>query len=350
MQRVYRLIFLLSILIFSVLILCCKHWGDETHGTNHVLHSSLVRARPESISSSTVKNVQSKFAVDDFENKKLNLDLEVGLTPSGHFVINQVRTTDSNKPNLKTNVVDSLGSDVLDKDVENPSQDKEVNKEEELVQVEEETEILKKNYAMLQAKIEELKTLYYSRPRMFDENILNNIERKLDASYSELYKNNIYAVIKGDMEILSKLDLMLIYLFLVWDGSYTYFRDLLNVLQHISMSLIFRIINENGSIFDKSNLVALQSSKDVLGLKELVSNLDSICLKWNRLVGLIKDQIVQASIFYHKDELIKHLSPIINLFVRSDNYKNDPIRLLKDEILDLIKQVETQVYKLKAEE
>ncbi|AFI31749.1 hypothetical protein [Borrelia crocidurae] len=309
----------------------------------------MVRARPESISSGTVKNVQSKFAVDVFENKKLNLDVEVGLTPSGHFIVKQVRTTDSNKPNLKTDVVDSLGSDVLDKDVENPSQDKEVNKEEELVQVEEETEILKKNYAMLQAKIEELKTLYYSRPRMFDESILNNIERKLDASYSELYKNNIYAVIQGDMEILSKLDLMLIYLFLVWDNSYTYFRDLLNVLQHLSMSLIFRIINENGSIFDKSNLVALQSSKDALGLKELVSNLDSICLKWNRLVGLIKDQIVQASIFHHKDELIKHLSPIVNLSVRSDNYKNDPIRLLKDEILDLIERVENQVYKLKAE-
>ncbi|WP_024655301.1 hypothetical protein [Borrelia hispanica] len=345
MQRMYRLIFLLN-----VLILCCKHWGDETHGPNHVLHSGIVKARPESISSETIKNVQSKFSVDDFENKKLNLDVEVGLTPSGHFIVSQVRTTDSNKPNSKPDVGDSLGSDVLDKNVENPSQDKDVNKEEELVQVEEETEILKKNYAMLQAKIEELKTLYYYRPRMFDENILNNIERKLDASYSELYKDNIYAVIQGDMEILSKLDLMLIYLFLVWDGSYTYFRDLLNVLQHLSMSLIFRIINENGSIFDKSNLVALQSSKDALGLKELVSNLDSICLKWNRLVGLIKDQIVQASIFHHKDELIKHLSPIVNLSVRSDNYKNDPIRLLKDEILGLIEQVETQVYKLKSEE
>ncbi|WP_024653765.1 hypothetical protein [Borrelia persica] len=347
MPRIFRVLF-----IFSIFILCCKHGDSDRSGTRGLKRMAWERDNPKSVSSA-VKNTTSsktvKANLDNVGRERVDLEIEVGFMPTGNLGISRLRRIDLNGPGVGVGSVDgNRAEDVGDAQSHVP--DESVGIEEDLLVGENGERVFGNIYAVLQEKIEKLIEAYYYRPQGFGQYILNNIEHGLRVSYSKLYKDNIYAVFKGDMGILSRFESVIRHLIEKWSDSYDYPRSLLNTLQYLSMSIIFRIIDPNGDVLGEENLFVLKSGKDIEGLSELVHNVHVICEKWNELTNLIQDRILKASMLDGKDQITECLSPIANLFSNSDAYRHDEIHLLKNELVDLREQVKDKVYKLKLEE
>ncbi|WP_024655302.1 hypothetical protein [Borrelia hispanica] len=287
MQRIYMVSF-----VFVLLILCCKQGGGKIDNTGNKRDVSKDRS---------LRTINSELD-NQGGGAKLGKDL-----PGG---------------GVQNNVVDQ-GVVVVD--------DKGDGHDEKIKTLEEES------YDGFKTSFERVKALYDYRPEGFNDYMLSDIESEFNFEYSLPFKNNVYAILKGDIKTLHNLQKIVVnshpdkvleeYL------SENESHALISKLKDISEHIISKLINEHWGDFSNYNLSKLAISKDIAGLNFLKNGLDEFCAKWEEMTKLVQDVINDVAKSKDKNDILQRVQTIISLMPLNSNQQcNTRICAVKNDL------------------
>ncbi|WP_024653764.1 hypothetical protein [Borrelia persica] len=325
MPRIFRVVFILG-----VLILCCKPYRGNIDGNGQLIDGEGKRygKRVPSVVSPVQFGKAYGLSSGKEPHNKLGLDLSVNIKP----------TDDLSELGREK----GFGMDNSESAKFNEGGEESDRRKHKQRRTPEEV------YAELKASIDNLKALYFYRPERFSQYILDRIMYDLRNRYTDYYKNNVYAAVNGDMHTLSRLEVIVSYPVGFWGSEYKYPRHLFNTLRTLG-DLIFKVIDERGTMFSDANLSKLRESQDFDCIDKMTANLNVMYVKWIELVKLIQERIIEASKLSTTSNMSRHLSVITNLFEDSVNFEEEPMRMLKDDLTKLRSSLRVKLYEFNVE-
>ncbi|AFI31748.1 hypothetical protein [Borrelia crocidurae] len=301
MQRIYMVAF-----AFVLLMLCCKQGGGKIDNTGSKRDVSKDRSVRTINSNRIGKTDDSLVGGTTLDNQGGGARLGKGLPGGG----------------VPNNVVDQ---DVV------VVEDKGDGKDEKRKTLEEES------YDAFKTSFDRVKALYYYRPEGFNDYMLSDIESEFNFEYSLPFKNNVYAILKGDIKTLHNLQKIVVnshpdkvleeYL------SKNESHALISKLKDISEHIIHKLINEHWGDFSNYNLSKLAISKDIAGFNFLKNGLDEFCAKWGEMTKLVQDVIDDMAKSKDKNDILQRVGTITSLIPLNSNQQcNTRICTLKNDL------------------
>ncbi|ACH95073.1 hypothetical protein BRE_1008 (plasmid) [Borrelia recurrentis A1] len=340
MHQMYRVIF-----VFSVFILCCRQdRGDISNGQLMNRDRKIYGSMPATVLNNTHLEETKTSGTGDLRHNKLGVDLSINIKPVGDLSASR-RTENAEDANTLTPPPNVLSNGLPDMPSNREKTPDVVDEEKGSDYTEQKQRTFEKSYDALMTSIDNLKTLYYYRSDKFSEYTLDKIMSDVKLHYSRTSNNNVYAVLKGDMHILSRLEIIMRYSVGSWSSEYNYPHYFFRILNNLG-GLIFKIIDEKGEIFSDENLSKLKNSQDFGCIDVMTDTLSVVHKKWSELVKIVQDRIVEASNLDSVFFIVEYLSLIVDVYDTPKNFEEVKIRILKDELTNLRSSLRDKVYEL----